>query len=252
MTSRLSSDDEPHAALVGLVADVGDLGDLLLVHEVNDLLHKPVVAELLDHERQLGDDDRLLALSQRLDVSLGLHAHTSPTGLIRVADALTPEDDPAGREVRALYVSHQAVGVDLRVVDVGDRRADHLAEVVRWDVRRHPHRDPRGAVHEQVREACGQHERFASRAVVVGYEVDRVHVEVAQHLGRDAGQARLGVAHRGGGIVVDRAEVALAVDELVAHREVLRHAHERVVDGRIAVGVIVAHHLADDLGALGV
>src|SRR3712207_6660231 len=44
----------------------------------------------------------------------------------------------------------------------------------------------------------------------------------------------------------------LAVDEHVAQREVLRHAHERVVDRRVAMGVVVAHDLADDLGALRV
>ena len=55
-----------------------------------------------------------------------------------------------------------------------------------------------------------------------------------------------------GGVVVDRAEVALAVDERVAQREVLRHADERVVDRRVAVRVVLAHHVADDAGALDV
>ena len=162
------------------------------------------------------------------------------------------EDDPAGREVRALDVAHQTLDLHVRIVDVGDRRVDHLAQVVRRDVRRHADGDARGAVDEQVREARRQHERFAARAVVVGREVDGVHVEVAQHLGGDPRQPRLGVAHGGCRVVVDRAEVALAVDELVAHRELLGHAHERVVDRGVAVRVIVAHHLTDDLGALGV
>ncbi len=169
-----------------------------------------------------------------------------------VPDARAAEDDPAGGEVRALDVPHQALDLDVGVVDVGDRRVDRLAQVVRRDVRRHPHRDPRGAVDEQVGEARREHQRFLARAVVVGREVDRVHVEIAQHLGGDPRQPSLGVAHRGGRIVVDRAEVALPVDELVAHRELLRHAHERVVDRGVAVRVIVAHHLAHDLRALGV
>ena len=238
--------------LVGLVAQVGDLGDAFLADEVGDLLDQAAVAALLDHERQLGDDDRLLALLQRLDVGARLDAHAAAAGLVRVPDARPAEDDPAGGEVGALDVLHQPVEVDLGVLDVGDRRVDHLAQVVRRDVRRHADRDARGAVDEQVREACRQHERFLARAVVVRREVDRVHVEVAQHLGGDPGQAGLGVAHGGSRVVVDRAEVALAVDELVAHREVLGHAHERVVDRRVAVRVIVAHHLADDLRALGV
>ena len=63
------------------------------------------------------------------------------------------------------------------------------------------------------------------------------------------GQARFGVAHGGRRVVVDAAEVALAVDQGVAHGEVLGHADQRVVDRRVAVRVVLAHHLADDGGA---
>ena len=140
----------------------------------------------------------------------------------------------------------------VRVVDVGDDRVDRLAQVVRRDVGRHPDRDAGGAVHEQVREARRQDQRLLPRLVVVGREVDGVRVDVAQHLGRELREARLGVAHRGRRVVVDRAEVALAVDERVAHREVLRHARERVVDRGVAVRVEVTHHVADHARALAV
>ncbi len=65
-------------------------------------------------------------------------------------------------------------------------------------------------------------------------------------------QAALGVTHGGGRVAVDGAEVALAVDEGVAQREGLGQADQGVVDGGVAVGMVVAHDLADDLGALGV
>jgi hypothetical protein len=65
-----------------------------------------------------------------------------------------------------------------------------------------------------------------------------------------ARQARLGVAVGRRRVAVDRAEVALAVDERVAHREVLREADHRVVDAGVAVRVVLAEHVADDRGAL--
>ncbi len=65
-------------------------------------------------------------------------------------------------------------------------------------------------------------------------------------------EARLGVAHGRGRVALDRAEVALAVDQRVAHVEVLRHAHERGVDDGFAVRVVVAGGVAGDLGALAV
>jgi hypothetical protein len=250
--AALHLDHQAHAVAVGLVADVGDLGDLLLVDELDDLGDQPVVAALLDHERQLGDDQRLLALADLLDADACLHAHATAARLVGIADALVAEDDPAGREVRALDVPHQALDGDVGVVDVGDDPVDDLAQVVRRDVGGHADGDAAGAVDEQVREARRQHDGLALAAVVVGDEVDGVGVEVAQHLGRHAIEARLRVPHGRRRVVVDRAEVALAVDERVAQREVLRHAHERVVDRGVAVRVVVAHHLADDPRGLGV
>ena len=89
-------------------------------------------------------------------------------------------------------------------------------------------------------------------AVVVVDEIDRFLVDVRQQFGGERGHAAFGVAVRRRRIAVDGAEVALPVDEHVAHREVLGHAHERVVRGRIAVRVIFAEHVADHARALHV
>ena len=61
-----------------------------------------------------------------------------------------------------------------------------------------------------------------------------------------AREARLGVAHGGRRVAVDGAEVALAVDERVAHGEGLREAHHRLVDGGVAVRVVLTEDLTDD------
>ena len=159
------------------------------------------------------DDVRPCPACPRSMCALRAHAHPAAAGLVRVADAGQAEDHAAGREVRALDVLHQARRVDVRVVDVGDRGRDRLAQVVRRDVRGHADGDAAGAVDQQVREPRRQHDRLVVLAVVVGLEVDRVGVQVAQHLARDRRQPRLRVPHGGGRVVVDRAEVALAVDE---------------------------------------
>ncbi len=41
------------------------------------------------------------------------------------------------------------------------------------------------------------------------------------------------------------------LDEQVAHVPVLGHAHQRRVDGVVAVRMVALHRLADDAGALG-
>jgi hypothetical protein len=101
-----------------------------------------------------------------------------------------------------------------------------------------------------TRQARGQHDRLVDGVVEVRLEVDRVAIEVGEQLGGDRGEARLGVAHLRRRVAVDRAEVALPGDKRVAQRERLREAHQRVVDGGVAVGMELAHHLADDARGL--
>gem|GEM_PF-4600878 len=64
------------------------------------------------------------------------------------------------------------------------------------------------------------------------------------------GEAALRVSHRGGGIAVDVAEVALSIDQRIAHGERLSHTDEGGVDHRFAVGMEVAARLSADLGTL--
>ena len=141
---------------------------------------------------------------------------------------------------------------DARIVDQRDAGVDDFGEVVRRDVGRHADRDAGGAVDQQVRHARRQDDRLRLLVVVVGDEIDGLLVDVGEQLRATARHAALGVAHGRRRVAVDRAEIALPVDQQVAHREVLRHAHHRVVDRGIAVRVVLAEHVADDARALHV
>ena len=127
-----------------------------------------------------------------------------------------------------------------------------LAHVVRRNVGRHADGDTGRAVGQQVREARGQYGGFLRTAIVVGHEVDGVLVDVSHHFHRKRHHAALGVTHGCGRVVTGRAEVALPVDQRVSHRPWLGHAHQRIVDRGVAVWVVVAHHVGDGSGALGI
>ena len=103
---------------------------------------------------------------------------------------------------------------------------------------------PRRAVDQQVGDLGRKDRRLLQPVVEVGLEVDRVLVDVLQHRDRDAGEPGLGVPVGRRGVAVDRAEVPLPVHQRIAQREVLDHAHQRVVDRRVAVRVVLAEHVA--------
>ena len=201
---------------------------------------------LVDLVGDLGDDDlrparRLLLL----DHGPRAHDDAAAAGLVGLLDALAAVDVPAGREVRALDHLPELRDGGVGVVDQQLDRLGDFLEVVRRDVGRHADRDAGRAVDEQVRDLGGQDRRLLEPVVEVGLEVDGVLVDVLQHLDRDPGEPRLGVPVRRRRIAVDRAEVPLPVDQRIAQREVLHHAHQRVVDRPVAVRVILAQHVAD-------
>ena len=161
-------------------------------------------------------------------------------------------DDPAARgQVRAGDELHDVLQRGVRVLDQVPCGGDDFHQVVRGHVGGHADGDAGGAVDQQVREGCRQDVRLGQLVVVVGDEVDDVLVEVVRQGQRRGREACLGVP-RGGRAVVERAEVAVAVDERQPQREVLGHAHHGVVDRGVAVRVQLAHDLAHHAGALDV
>ena len=139
----------------------------------------------------------------------------------------------------------------LGFIDEGDAGVDDFGEVVRRDVGGHADGDARAAIDQQVGDPGGQDGGFERGLVVVGRHVDGVGVDVGEHLAGDASEAALGVTHGGRRVAIDGAEVALAIDHGIAEGEILRKADHGVVDSGIAVGMVVAHDVADDLGGLG-
>ena len=244
----LELDHDPHAVAIGLVAKIRDALDALLAHEFGDLLDQ---RRLVDLVGDLVDDQGLavLALAQLFDRDLGAHDDRAASGRVGRANSRAAENRPAGREIGAGQMLHQLVERDVGLLHHREQRIDGLAEIVRRDVGRHADGDAARAIDQKVREARRQDDRLLFLLVVVRLEIDRVLVEVFEQGQSGTVEPRLRVAGGRGRIAVDRAEIALPVDQGHAHREVLRHAHEGVVNGKIAVRMVLAHRVAD--GARG-
>ena len=233
-----------------LVAEVADPLQPLLADQLGDVLDQPGLVDLVG---DLGDDDRLaLGLGVDLDAGAGPHLDVAAPLLVGLPDPVAPQDDAGGGEVRAGDEAHQLRHRGLRVVDQVDHRVDDLAHVVRRDVGGHADGDAGGAVDEQVGEAGRHDQRLDGGVVEVGPPLDGLLVDVGEQPVGQLLQPRLGVAVGGGRVAVDRAEVALAVDERVAQVPVLHQADQGVVDRGVAVRVVLLQHLADHAGALGV
>ena len=192
------------------------------------------------------------SLPKALHLHLAAHHDRAAAEMIGRTNALASEDDAAGRKIRSRDDVDEIVDRQRGIVDQRDAGVDHFAEIVRRNVGGHADRDAAGAVDQQVREFGRQHPRFPERAVVIVLVIDGVLVEIVEQQLRDLGQAGFGVPHRGCRIAVDRAEIALAVDQRHAHGEFLRHADHRVIDRLVAVRMIFTDHVADGARRLAV
>ncbi len=112
----------------------------------------------------------------------------------------------------------------------------------------HTHGNAGRAVDQQVRKP-GRHDRgLAFGTVVIFDEIDRLLVDIRKQFVRDTRHANFGVAHCRGRIAVNGPEVALSVDEQRSHRERLRHANDRVINGCIAMRMVLTDDVTDHAG----
>ena len=148
----------------------------------------------------------------------------------------------AGNEINQFVESH------LGVLDQVPQCVAQFAHVVGRDAGRHADGDANGAVGQQVGKTSRQELRLRLLTVVCVAEIHRVLVDAVQQGLGDVGQTRLGVAHGRRPVAIHVAEVALPFNQGIARRELLRQAHQRVVDRGVAVGVVLADDVADDAG----
>ena len=120
------------------------------------------------------------------------------------------------------------------------------------DVGGHANSNTAGTVEEQIGYPRREDNGLFVAAVVVLFEVDRILVDVGDELFGNRRHPHFGVAHGSGRIAIDGAEVALTVDERVAHGEGLGEPNHCVIDGNVVVGVVAAEYVSDDASALAV
>ena len=170
----LELDHDPHAVTVRLVAQVPDVNDLLVAHELRDLLDQP---GLVHHERNLCDDDALPRVPL-LDLGSSTHDETTAPSAVRVLDPVRAAQEPPGRKVGSEHEQLEPLLGHLWVFDQTDARSHHFTQVVRGNVGGHPDRDPGGAVHQQVWDLGGKDGRLVDPSVEVRDERNGFLVDV--------------------------------------------------------------------------
>ena len=133
--ATLELDHHPQAILVGFVAQFGNALDFLFLDQLGNTLDQARLVQLV---RNLGNDDGFTAgFLVPLNLGTRPHINASTAGTVGLHNAGTAVDNRRGREIRARNVFHQAVNINIRVVQQGQAGADDFTEVMRRDIGSH-------------------------------------------------------------------------------------------------------------------
>ena len=243
--------DDPHPLPVRLVADVlNPVDDLVL----GRLHHRFDQRGLVHCVGDLGDDDVHLAAPAVLHVHPAADDDLAATRPVGVVDALPSQYLASRGEVWPRQPLHEVRQAGLLRIDplLEEPAEDvrHLPQVVRRDVRRHADGDARAPVYQKVGQDGGKGEGLLEGLVEVRPPLHGVLVDVRQHQLAQLVKPGLRVAHGCGPVPVHGPKVALSVHQAVPQAPVLRQAHHGVVDGAVAMGMVLTHRFSDDAGGL--
>ena len=83
--AALQFDDDAHPLPIRFVAQIANVFDLVIAHEIGDAFDE---RRLVDLVRQFGDDDARFAAARFFGVNLAAHDDAPVAGRVRLLDAL--------------------------------------------------------------------------------------------------------------------------------------------------------------------
>ena len=123
---------------------------------------------------------------------------------------------------------------------------------MRRDIRRHTYRDSGSSVYQKIGITGGKHYRLSLRLVKVRLKINRILIDISQHLHGYLAETGFRVPHRRGSVAVYGTKVPVAVYQRISGGPVLSHIYKSAVNRTVAVGMIFTHGIADDTGAFTV
>ena len=142
-------DDDAQAILVGFIAQLGNTLDFLVLDQFGDTFDQARLVQLVGNLR---DDDALFASLLIVDdFCFGADVDPAPARAIGLHDAGLTVDYAGGGEVRTLYMLHQGIHIQIRIVQQGDSAMYHFTEIVGWYIGGHTDGDTGRTVHQQRR-----------------------------------------------------------------------------------------------------
>ena len=98
---------------------------------------------------------------------------------------------------------NELIEADIRIVNDRAGRIDHLSQIVWRNIGGHADRNTSRAIHQQIRQCCGEDGWLSRAFLVVGHEINGIFVDILKHLFGDRFEFTLSITIRSRRIAVD-------------------------------------------------
>jgi len=239
-------DNDTHAVLIGFIAQFCDAIKFFVFYQLGNFFKQ---ASLVNLVRQLGNDQRVLAVSfVGFHMGFGAHINAATTGVVSLMYTLGAVDNACCREIRSRQMLHDATDIQFGIFNQGDGGIDDFIDIMRRYIGSHTNSDTGGAIDQQPRNTGWKNQWFVFGFIVVRAEIDRFLVEVGQEFVGQLGHANFCITHGRCGITINRTKVTLAIDQHVAHRKRLCHADNGVIHGGITMWMVFTNNITHHSG----
>ena len=127
----LEVDRDVHTCLGGIVVDIGDTLDLLVLDKVCDAFDKSCFVYVVRNFRNLDLKSSVLLLN---DLGTGTDNNLASSRCVSRSHTRTSHNNTVGREVGALDMLHKLVKRSVGIVDQTAHSVDYLTQIVRRNV----------------------------------------------------------------------------------------------------------------------
>ena len=165
------------------------------------------------------------------------------TCLVSILHSLNTINSSTCREVWSRNILHQAISIDIRIIDISTATVNHLAQVVGRDICSHTYSNTITAIHKEIRNLCWHDGRFLKSIIKVVHHVNGLLIEVVHDVFTHLGKTALCITHSSRRVAIHRTEVTLSVDESISHIPFLTHTNQGAIYRRVTMWVVLTEHL---------
>ena len=235
--------DKTNSFTVRLITNSCDAINAFFLHQTNNVL---MDLSLINHVWKLGYDNSLTAIFHLFDFSARTKNNRTLPRFISPVNTRLTHNQCTCRKIWTRQDFHNIPSRCFWIIHNQLNRINRLTKIMRWDIGRHPNRNPCRSIYKQVREASRKNHRLSLAGIIVVNIINSIFVNITKHLQRNLAHTCFCITLSSSSVSVHRTEVSMAVYQHVTIAPPLCHPHHCFINRGVTMRVIFTHDIPCD------